>query len=62
MSKLQEELKEAQNEAAATKEELNSCRESLEKMQELLQVQTFKLFTTIFCTVDEFSKIYLQKP
>ncbi len=44
MSELQEELKEAQNEAAATKEELNSCRESLEKLQELLQVQTIKIF------------------
>lgn len=31
-------MKEAQNEAACTKEELNSCKESLEKLQELLQV------------------------
>ncbi|XP_074543123.1 A-kinase anchor protein 9 isoform X2 [Halichoeres trimaculatus] len=37
VSELKQELKEAQNEAAATKEELNSCKESLEKMQELLQ-------------------------
>ncbi|XP_068188344.1 A-kinase anchor protein 9 [Antennarius striatus] len=36
-SDLHEELMEAQNEAAATKEELNSCRERLEKLQELLQ-------------------------
>ncbi|XP_061598345.1 A-kinase anchor protein 9 isoform X3 [Cololabis saira] len=34
---LEEELVKAQNEASATKEELNSCRESLEKLQELLQ-------------------------
>lgn len=40
MSELQGKLMESQNEAAATKEELNSCRESLEKLQELLQVQT----------------------
>lgn len=39
MSELQGKLMESQNEAAATKEELNSCRESLEKFQELLQVQ-----------------------
>lgn len=39
MSELQEKLMGAQNEAAATKEELNSCKESLEKLQELLQVQ-----------------------
>ncbi|KAM8840712.1 A-kinase anchor protein 9 isoform 3-T3 [Spinachia spinachia] len=37
VSELQQELKEAQNEAACTKEELNSCKESLEKLQELLQ-------------------------
>ena len=42
MSELQGELLEVRNEAAATKEELNSCWESLEKLQELLQVQTFK--------------------
>ncbi|KAL3043725.1 hypothetical protein OYC64_003565 [Pagothenia borchgrevinki] len=36
-SDLHQELMEAQNEAAATKEELNSSRESLEKLQELLQ-------------------------
>lgn len=40
VSELKEELTEAQNEAAATKEELNGCRERLEKLQELLQVQT----------------------
>ncbi|XP_029919471.1 A-kinase anchor protein 9 isoform X2 [Myripristis murdjan] len=34
---LQQELMEVQNEAAATKEELSTCRESLEKLQELLQ-------------------------
>ncbi|KAM9386311.1 A-kinase anchor protein 9 isoform 2-T2 [Pholidichthys leucotaenia] len=34
---LKQGLIEAQNEAAATKEELNSCKESLEKLQELLQ-------------------------
>lgn len=39
---LQQELKEAQNEAATTKEELNSCRENMEKLQELLQVH-FKM-------------------
>uniref|UniRef100_A0A8P4KIH0 Pericentrin/AKAP-450 centrosomal targeting domain-containing protein n=1 Tax=Dicentrarchus labrax TaxID=13489 RepID=A0A8P4KIH0_DICLA len=39
VSELREELMEAQNDAAATKEELNSCRESLEKLQELLQVK-----------------------
>lgn len=39
VSELQKELIEAQNEAAATKEELNNCRERLEKLQELLQVQ-----------------------
>lgn len=47
MSELQEELMEARSEASAIKEELNSCRESLEKLQELLQVQTFKAFTVI---------------
>ncbi|XP_068603633.1 A-kinase anchor protein 9 [Brachionichthys hirsutus] len=36
-SELREELMEAQHEAAATKEELNSCRERCEKLQELLQ-------------------------
>uniref|UniRef100_A0A667X5M4 A kinase (PRKA) anchor protein 9 n=1 Tax=Myripristis murdjan TaxID=586833 RepID=A0A667X5M4_9TELE len=36
---LQQELMEVQNEAAATKEELSTCRESLEKLQELLQVR-----------------------
>lgn len=40
VSELQEELVEVQNEAAVTKEELNSCRECLEKLQELLQVQS----------------------
>lgn len=40
LSELQEELGEVQNEAAITKEELNSCRECLEKLQELLQVQS----------------------
>lgn len=39
-SQLREKLAEAQNEASATKEELNSCKESLEKLQELLQVKT----------------------
>ncbi|KAF7664098.1 hypothetical protein LDENG_00189000 [Lucifuga dentata] len=37
VSELQQELTEAQNEAAGTKEELNSSRESCEKLQELLQ-------------------------
>lgn len=37
---LKEKLTEAQNEASATKEELNSCKESLEKQQELLQVKS----------------------
>lgn len=41
---------EARDEAAATKEELNSCKESLEKLQELLQVQSqFKIFTVASC-------------
>ena len=40
VSKLQDELMDALNEGAATKEELNSCKESLEKLQELLQVQS----------------------
>lgn len=40
VSKLKEELTEAQHEAATTKEELNGCRERLEKLQELLQVKT----------------------
>lgn len=50
-SELQNKLKEAQNEAVATKEELNSCRESLEKLQELLQVQSpldIKIYAMIF--------------
>ena len=51
VSELQEELLEVRNEAAATKEELNSCRESLEKLEELLQVQTFKFFMSISCRV-----------
>lgn len=57
MSELKEELTEAQNEAAATKEELNGCREKLEKLQELLQVQTlsqlkinFKVFFVLLHT------------
>ncbi|XP_035801753.2 A-kinase anchor protein 9 isoform X3 [Amphiprion ocellaris] len=37
VSELEQALMEAQREAAATKEELNSCKESLEKLQELLQ-------------------------
>lgn len=37
---LREQLTEAQNEAAATKEELGCCKESLEKLQELLQVRS----------------------
>ncbi|KAM3858147.1 A-kinase anchor protein 9 [Diretmus argenteus] len=37
VSELQEALMEVQNEAAATKEELSSCRESCDKLQELLQ-------------------------
>ncbi|XP_078146258.1 A-kinase anchor protein 9 isoform X1 [Centroberyx gerrardi] len=37
VSELQQELMEVQNEAAATKEELSSSRESCEKLQELLQ-------------------------
>lgn len=37
---LRERLTEAQNEASATKEELNCCKESLEKLQELLQART----------------------
>lgn len=39
VSELEEELMKARNDAAVTKEELNSCKESLEKLQELLQVQ-----------------------
>lgn len=38
--KLRQQLSEAQNEASATKEELNGCKESLEKLQELLQVRS----------------------
>lgn len=37
---LREKLTEAQNEAATTKEELSCCKESLEKLQELLQVRS----------------------
>lgn len=38
MSALHRELKEVKEEAAATKEELSSYRESCDKLQELLQV------------------------
>ncbi|KAM4631015.1 A-kinase anchor protein 9 isoform 1-T1 [Polymixia lowei] len=37
VSELHQELMEVQNEAAATKEELSSCKESCDKLQELLQ-------------------------
>lgn len=62
MSELQNKLMEAQNEAAATKEELNSCRESLEKLQELLQVQShldIQIFAMIFVLCAAFYEIHL---
>lgn len=49
VSELQEELMKAQTEAAATKEELNSCCERLEKLQELLQVQPHSKDYIICC-------------
>lgn len=54
VSELKEELTEAQNEAAATKEELNGCREKLEKLQELLQVQTLS-HLNVFCVASDTS-------
>lgn len=51
VSELKHQLTVAQSEAATTKEELNSCKESLEKLQELLQVQSLEIMLCCSCWV-----------